>query len=451
MRLRRTAGGNRPRRRHGLWLGLLLHDATAAAVASTVMSSLASVRPERVPRRAGARRSTTYWVCLLLVLATVSWRPDTLYSGGLDAVVVAKAVLSIVALTMAWNTRLASSERQPVRTAAVWFVLAYVAIATFGAWSTSDVAPSAVLGARMLIIALSVLLLARSVDREELLRAWLSALLAVGLVAAVTGLPSLASGRLGGGVPPLHPNELAVLCGLPAVGLSWLLLYRRARATHAVLLTLMLAVLWLTGSRTSLLATIGAIVVLGVQAHRLSRPTVVGAVCALYALIYVMTATSVFDAFFLRGGAESVATLNSRTIGWSAAFSFSDSEWVRWMGAGLTMKEIPVAGQYWQTQFLDSSWVSAIAQAGRAGAIVLVMWVLYVIVAALSDRAQRAALTGLLAFVLVNSFAQTGLVDSTPNFITFFLISVLVGVNNRQLPHPAVALRASPAVLSVRS
>ena len=135
--------------------------------------------------------------------------------------VIAKALLSILALTMAWNTRLACSERQPVRTAAVWFVLAYVAIATFGAWSTSDVVPSAVLGVRMLIIALSVLLLARSVDREELLRAWLSALLAVGLVAAVTGLPSLASGRLRGGVPPLHPNELAILCGLPAVGLSW--------------------------------------------------------------------------------------------------------------------------------------------------------------------------------------------------------------------------------------
>lgn len=80
--------------------------------------------------------------------------------------VIAKALLSILALTMAWNTRLACSEPQPVRISAVWFLLAYVAIATFGAWSTSDVVPSAVLGVRVLIIALAVLLLARSVGRE---------------------------------------------------------------------------------------------------------------------------------------------------------------------------------------------------------------------------------------------------------------------------------------------
>jgi hypothetical protein len=130
------------------------------------MSPLTSVRPERAPRRTVTSRSTTYWVCVLLVLATVSWRPDTFYSGGLDAVVIAKALLSILALTMAWNTRLACSEPQPVRISAVWFLLAYVAIATFGAWSTSDVVPSAVLGVRVLIIALAVLLLARSVGRE---------------------------------------------------------------------------------------------------------------------------------------------------------------------------------------------------------------------------------------------------------------------------------------------
>ncbi len=130
------------------------------------MSSLTSVRPERAPRRTVTRRSTTYWVCALLVVATVSWRPDTLFSGGLDAVVIAKALLSIFALTMAWSTRLARPEPQPTRTSAACFLLAYVAIARFGAWSTSDVVSSAVVGVRVLIIALAVLLLARSVGRE---------------------------------------------------------------------------------------------------------------------------------------------------------------------------------------------------------------------------------------------------------------------------------------------
>ena len=71
-----------------------------------------------------------------MVFATVSWRPDTLYSGGLDPVVMAKALLTVVALTVAWNAHEQRRTPQPIRTLPVWFLLAYLSIATFGAWST---------------------------------------------------------------------------------------------------------------------------------------------------------------------------------------------------------------------------------------------------------------------------------------------------------------------------
>lgn len=375
-------------------------------------------------------------MCLLLVFATVSWRPDTFYAGGFDPVVIAKALLSGLALSMAWNARLRCAEPQPIRTRALWFVLAYLALATFGAWSRAELVPSAVLAVRVLIIAATVMLLARSFGREALLRAWLGAQATVALLAAATGLPSLATGRLQGGLPPLHPNEVATLCALPAVGLVWLVLQGRARAFHTLALVVLLALIWLTGSRTSLLAAFVAMAIMAVQARRLSRPTLIAVIGLVCALVYVVVATNVLDAFFFRGGVQNVTTFSSRTIAWSAAFSFSDSEWVRWMGAGLAVKEIPVEGQYWLTQVLDSSWVSALVQAGRAGVVVLAAWTLSVLGASITERREaRMAFTGILSFLILLSFLQSGLVDSAPSFITLFLVGSIAGAA------PAAAVR----------
>lgn len=416
------------------------------------MASAGTVESTNVSRRLSTHRSSAYWVSLLLVFATVSWRPDTFYAGGFDPVVIAKALLSGLALSMAWNARLRCTQPQLIRTRAIWFVLAYLAIATFGAWSTGDLVPSAVLAMRVLIIAVTVMLLARSFGREALLRAWLGALATVGVLAGVTGLPSLATGRLRGGVPPLHPNEVATLCALPAVGLVWLVLQGRARPSHVSALVVLLTLVWFTGSRTSLLAAFVAMGAMAVQARRLSRPTLVAVVGLVCALVYVVVATNVLDAFFFRGGVQNVTTFSSRTIAWSAAFSFSDSDWVRWMGAGLATKEIPVEGQYWLTQVLDSSWVSALVQAGRTGVIMLAVWSLSVVGASLTERREpRMAFTGILSFVLLLSFLQSGLVDSAPSFITLFLVGSIAGAAptatpRRHVPRSAAAIKpGSPA------
>lgn len=374
------------------------------------------------------RSRTAYWVCLLLVLATVSWRPSTLYAGGVDSVVLAKAVLSVLALTMAWHARLSCRRPQPTRTAAIWFMLLYVTLSTFGAWSTGDVGPSAVLAIRLLITALTVLLLARTLECEYLLKSWLSAMLTVAAAAAITGLPSVASGRLRGGIPALHPNEMAVLWSLPVVALTWLVFQGRARSIHVLLLVMSMGIVWLTGSRTSVMAIIVAMGVMAVQARRLSQSVLVGAVIALCASVYLAVTSNILDAYFLRGGAESVTTLNSRTIAWSVAFSFSDSDWVRWMGAGLATKELSVLGQYWESQVIDSSWISALVQAGRVGVIVLATWILVTLLRSVSEPStRRMAFTGFLAFLLVQTFLQSGLVDSAPSFITFLIISLIAG------------------------
>lgn len=394
----------------------------------------------------GVRRSSAaYLSCLLMAFATVSWRPDNLYSGGLDAVVLAKALLTVIAFTVAWNAHQRRDSPQPIRTLPVWFLLTYLITATFGAYSTDVWIPSFVLALRVVILAMTALALARTYPTDELMRSWFNALITVGLISAVTGLPTLADGRLGGGLPQLNPNEVATVCGLGAIGMGWLLFQGQARPRHGVLFLVLMTLVWLSGSRTSLLAVVLALVVMLSQARRLSRLLVVGVLVVVCALAYVIFATDVVTSFFARGGQQELTTFASRTIAWSAAFDYSESGWVQAMGSGLAKKEVPVSGQYWQTQLLDSSWASALVQAGRVGVIVLAVWVLWAVGRSFTGRRDhRMVFTALMAYLLVRSILESGLVDSTTAFITFFLVSVLAGAP----PRPLLGRQASAAAVA---
>ncbi len=104
------------------------------------------------------------------------------------------------------------------------------------------------------------------------------------------------------------------------------------------------------------------------------------------------------------------------------------------MGAGLAKKQVPVVGQFWKTQVLDSSWMSALVQAGRSG------WCCSVFGSRGRSRprctghgAHRMLFVGLLAYLIARSILESGLVDSTTAFMTFFLVSVLAGATPKPL------------------
>ena len=106
------------------------------------------------------------------------------------------------------------------------------------------------------------------------------------------------------------------------------------------------------------------------------------------------------------------------------------------MGAGLAEKQVPVVGQFWQTQVLDSSWMSALVQAGRIGMVLLGVWVAWAFVTALHGQgAHRMLFVGLLAYLIARSILESGLVETAPRpaFITFFLVSVLAGATPKPL------------------
>ena len=298
-----------------------------------------------------------------------------LYSGGVDPVVAAKAMISAIALTMAWHVRQRCTAAATDPTGGDLVPGRDLWISLFGAWTTGDVVPSLILafGSGFCVI---VTLLARSFPTRRVV-AGLDHGSGYGGAGRRRHRYPHARVRRWGRDPRGAPERAGDAVRLRVAGRDvartagadetdpWRALREVSSARSA------------TGSRAALGGAIVAMGVMAVQARRLPRIAMFGAVVSFVAIVYSMTATTLLSSFFLRGGEQNVASLSSRTIAWSAAFDYSDSNWVRWMGAGLAKKEIPVTGQYWQTQVLESSWISALVHAGRPGALLLIVWTLW--------------------------------------------------------------------------
>ncbi|WP_066640680.1 O-antigen ligase family protein [Serinicoccus hydrothermalis] len=390
------------------------------------------------------------WLILLLVLSVVTWRTQTTYSGGVDAVVAAKALLGLMTLAFAWAARVSTRAPQPMGNAVVWLVVVYVALSTFGAWTDGGLRVSGVVSVRLLIVALTVVLLVKTFPRAQLLDDLLASLAAVALVAALTGLPSIwATGRLGGGIPQMHSNELSLLCALPVIGLLHRVILRRAAPGHVAVLLLLSAAMVATGSRTAVLTVMVAGAVMLVQARRLGRGLVVTLALTIPLLGLIATRTDAVTSFIAREGADEgdIATLNSRSIVWGASVDYADTVWTRWMGSGLAVKQIPVLGQYWDTQNLDSSWVSALVQAGLIGVVLLGVWVALTVLNSFRLAVEpRMLVQGLLAAILLRSVLESGLVDGSPAFLTFFLVSLFT--TPAKVPRTGSPLRPSAGALT---
>lgn len=370
---------------------------------------------------------------LLLVLSVVTWRTGSVYGGGVDAVVVAKAAIGFLALSLAWGARINAFHGKPMANTFVWLVLAYIGIATFGTWTDGGLRVSGVLSVRLLLVTVTVVLLVKTFPRMQLVKDLLASFALVAVVAAVTGLPTLiGEGRLAGGVPQMHSNELSFLCAIPALGLVHKILLDKARVHHVILLGVLVAALLATGSRTALVAAILAVLVMIVQA-RVVQPALVVVLLAMVPLTAWLTLrTEAVSSFFTREGAGEgdLRTLNSRSIAWEAALNHAQTPWTRWFGEGLATKRVPVEGQYWDVQNIDSSWFSSLVQAGWLGVLLLIVWVLLLVrqTARMSWR-RRMLFQGLLAALLLRSILETGLIDSSPAFLTLLTLSLLAGTD----------------------
>ena len=105
---------------------------------------------------------------------------------------------------------------------AVWLG-AYLGLAAVsGAVAGGETVASLVLVVRLGLLGAVLVLVVRAYQWRQVIGALMGAMLGVGMVAVVTGLSTLAAGRLEGGLPPLSPNAVAFLLSVPLIAIAWL-------------------------------------------------------------------------------------------------------------------------------------------------------------------------------------------------------------------------------------
>ena len=373
---------------------------------------------------ADARRRGVLAVALLLVVVTVGWRRGEYFTGSLDPVVLAKAVLSALALAGAFVLA-SSGPRRRLGTAWLWWLGVVLGCSLFGALTSGDLVAGGTVAVRVAVLGATVHLLLRAAPGVQVLTSLAVACGAVAAVAAVTGLPTLAGGRLAGGVPMLSPNELSLLAGLVVLVLAWRTVLGQAGWADAVTGAAFLGVIWATESRTGLLMLVVAVAVMALYLRRPPVGLVVGGLVLGALAVVGALATGVVTAFVTRDG-DGVGTLESRFIAWRAAVDLPRTAWQELFGGGMALKVIPIKGQWWDEQPLDSSWVSLLVQAGVLGLAVAVGWVLWTLRgAARAPRPVRVLFLGLLVFLVGRSTVESGMFDATPAFLLLAVVSAL--------------------------
>ena len=397
-------------------------------------------------------RVTGFVVWSLLLVSVVPWRQGVYYDGGLDTVVLAKASLQGLALAIAAGAALTGTGR-PVAAGPVLLLFLFAAVSLVGAANGGELLPSAVLAVRLILAGLTAVLVLRALPGAEALGLLLAAMGAVGAVAAVGGVGELLDGgRLEGGILPLSPNLIALLAAAPGLGCVHLVLRGRRLALAVPGALVLGAAVLATGSRTGIAVMAAAVLVNVLYLGRIRQVLAVLFLAAVPLVVGVAFFTPLVSSLLMRPDSASLLTLNSRTIAWEAVLSTPPGTWTWWVGEGLSVKTVPVQGQYWDEQVLDSSWVSAFAQAGVAGVLVLALWVLAAVSQAFANRGIPGGLPPtLLTFIVGRSALENGLTEASAALVLFFVIALIVARPGQAPDATGVRRAASFAAASSRA
>lgn len=414
-----------------------------------------------VATRAISHVSGAHLVWALLIAATIPWRKGVYFEGGVDSVVLAKAALSLIALAVAIHLSSNARGFAAVPIAPPLTILTYVAVTIIGGFAHGTFVAAAIVGVRIAILCCAITLLMLRYEAYFVLRSLVHVLGILAVSAAASGLALGTSERLGGVIPPMNPNELAFMATMCFLWLFSKMLQCWERPRDLWLAGLFMGIVVMTGSRASLAALCVAIVVMGVRATSISKRSFVILTLIGPALAAVLFGTDIMSSVFLRGGEQGITTLANRTIAWDAAFSTSRSPWETWFGAGLAQKRIEVPGQWWTTQLLDSSWVSALIQGGLIGTVIVISFTVASLIRALvAPRAAGAVWIGIVVYVAGRGVLESGLFDSTTAFMALMVTALACRLpwhlqqplenGNGRHAQPLVATPASTASISAR-
>lgn len=385
-----------------------------------------------------ARMTAVGGLYVLLIVSVIPWRSATIYSGGVDAVVVAKALIAVIALGATVALAAKTRERVAVGIAPAGVIAVALLVSVLGSVLAGNDSATIVLVGRMFVVMATILFLLTTVPWVTSIACLLSAMAAVAVVAAITGLPSLAStGRLGGGIPEIHPNELAGLVAAPVIGLVVLMLRNGVRVWRLLGTAVLLGIAVASGSRTGLLAIIVGIVV-AVLVNGIRDRSVLYLLLGGLPLGYAIASfTDVFGSIATRAGSNDTSTaLDSRFDVWRVVIGWDWGEWQKWIGIGLSAKKIPVDIKWRDEQVLDSSWASLLAQTGLIGTALIGALIVWCVASALTSSRRRWLVTPLLTLVIIRSVTESGLIDSATAFILFFVVASLLTHRSRHADDP---------------
>lgn len=369
------------------------------------------------------------WVTLLFV--SLPWDSPVRVVGatpvqGTSYLDLVKLTLLAVAVIVAWRHRVPTPTE-------VKLLVAYGVFAGIGALVISESILGAFRSVRYVATLLAAAWLAAVLPRALLIRGLAFVAVSISglaLIGAQIGISDLSSDRLFGLLPPLHPNALALVAvvGVAAV-LSCRIADNSGIATGGVLgAIVMLITVFLTGSRSSLIAVGILIVTLTtlVLVHSKSPRMVIlgwltaGSIAAL-AIFDSSTGWSHLDALLTRSGTATLdPSLTGRTVIWEDAIASHENVASAILGQGLQAKTMMRSiGDSFIYQGIDNSWISIWISGGLIGLILIALAITITVARGIFLR--DPLMIGLAAIAVVNGVTESYLADVS------ILIVALVG------------------------
>lgn len=379
-------------------------------------------------------RTTGYCVVaavLLLVVLAIPWRENKFFSGQLDWVVLGKTGLLLAAvLVVLWAKRNVARSGRSINTvvaSALLLVALYLGVSVMGAFLFGSFKPSVQLSVRTLVVGFVVLTLIELVEPMIVISTLSSVLAIAAIWVAVTGTMSseVFPARLVGNFPPVFPNEIAFLAAVPIIYFVWRTVNVDMSFVRLLALIPLGVIIALSQSRTT--GAIVAVVVLSliIRGTRHARLRLSMTTAAVIYLVFSFTFTDAIRHFSTRSGTSPIESAGSRVIAWNAVLGMDRTPMQTLFGEGLSGKFVPVTGQFWSTQLMDSSWFSAFLQAGLIGVVLAIALVIYAATQALRNaRPAKDLWLALLVFVVVRSIFESGLLDTSMSFVVFMVVSM---------------------------
>jgi hypothetical protein len=222
---------------------------------------------------------------------------------------------------------------------------------------------------------------------------------------------AIVQGRLGGALWPIPATQVAhyaaVTLGLAIV--LWLCNHRRGRATMLVI-AVAGTVLFLTHTRTALVAMIAGILIAGLSlVAAKARVRKVFAAAGVAAMGAILGLSGFITTWLARGqGTGQLISLSGRTKYWDALLAFPRDRFQEIFGFGLSndsFNGLPI----------DSNWFASYQEQGLFGVAVCAAMLLFVLVAAYFQPRglQRALALFLVTYCLLASFTEVGITGAS--------------------------------------